>query len=174
MFCPKCGHQQVSDDMRFCSRCGFQMTGVAELLIKNESGPAAGQLEKRAPRVSRRGARLLFLSIVSAPIFLVFSFAFDSPLPLFGAFFFFLAGLAHIVYQWIFGENLLPESRDISELASAARNQYLPPLREIPASDFFGRDTADFTPPPSITESTTKLLENESELPFKGSGKGGV
>jgi len=166
MYCPKCGHQQVSDDMRFCSRCGFQLTGVAELLVKNELGPpASGLLEKRAPRVSRRGARLLFFSIVTAPIFLVFSLTFDSALPLFGAFFFFLAGLAHIAYQLIFNENLLPESQKLTGLRSAGTEQYLPPAHEIPASGMFRRDTADFAPPPSITESTTKLLENELELP---------
>jgi hypothetical protein len=166
MYCPKCGHQQVSEDMRFCSRCGFQLTGVAELLIKNESGPpAAGQLEKRFPRISRRGARLLFFSIVTAPVFLFFSFYFDSPLPLFPPFFFFLAGLAHIFYQLIFNENMLPDSRKISALASARTEQYLPPAHEIPAAGLFRRDTADFTPPPSITDSTTKLLENELELP---------
>jgi hypothetical protein len=47
----------------------------------------------------------------------------------------------------------------------AGKDQYLPPVREIPASELFRRDTAEFTPPASITESTTKLLENELELP---------
>ena len=101
MYCPKCGHQQVSDDMRFCSRCGFQLTGVAELLVKNELGPpASGQLEKRFPRISRIGAILLFFGIVSVPIFMILSAIMDSPVPLFGSFFFFLAGLASIAYRW--------------------------------------------------------------------------
>jgi len=166
MYCPKCGHGQVSDDMRFCSRCGFPLTGVAELLTKNESGPpASGLLQKRAPRISRRGARLLFFSIVSAPLFLIFSFLFDSPLPLFIPSFFFLAGLAHIIYQLIFNENMLPEGPKLTGLSSAGKDQYLAPVREIPASGLFGRETADFTAPPSITEPTTKLLENELELP---------
>jgi hypothetical protein len=166
MYCPKCGHQQASDDMRFCSRCGFQLAGVADLLIKNELGPpAASQLEKRFPRVSRRGARLIFFSIVTAPVFLFFSYYFDSPVPLFPSFFFFLAGLARIFYQLIFNENMLPESQKWTGLPSARKEQYLPPVHEIPVSALFRRDTADFSPPPSITESTTKLLENELEFP---------
>jgi hypothetical protein len=166
MYCPKCGHQQASDDMRFCSRCGFQLAGVAELLVKSELEPAAaGQMEKRFPRVSRRGARLIFFSIVTAPVFLFFSYYFDSPLPLFPMFFFFLAGLAHIAYQLIFNENMAPESEKWTMLRSARKERYLPPAHEIPAPDLFRRDTAEFTPPPSITESTTKLLENELELP---------
>ena len=32
MYCPKCGQQQVSDEMRFCSRCGLALTGLAEWL----------------------------------------------------------------------------------------------------------------------------------------------
>ena len=35
MFCPKCSQQQVSDDMRFCSRCGLQLSAVKELLDSN-------------------------------------------------------------------------------------------------------------------------------------------
>ena len=32
MFCPQCGQQQVSGTVRFCSRCGFPMDGVIQLL----------------------------------------------------------------------------------------------------------------------------------------------
>ena len=32
MFCPKCGGEQASDEMRFCSRCGMPLGGVADLL----------------------------------------------------------------------------------------------------------------------------------------------
>jgi hypothetical protein len=32
MFCPQCGHQQVSHDTRFCPRCGFSLGLVTDLL----------------------------------------------------------------------------------------------------------------------------------------------
>lgn len=166
MYCPKCGYQQVLDDMRFCSRCGFQLAGVAELLAADGIAPAKpGILQARAPRISRRGARLLFFSIVTAPVFIIFSAMFDSPVPLLGSFFFFLAGLAHIAYQLIFGESLLLEVRKERELLSTGPEPYLRPAEGIPASDLFRRETADFTSPPSITESTTKLFEKELEIP---------
>ena len=95
---------------------------------------------------------------------MIFSAIMDSPVPLFGSLFFFLAGIAGIAYRLIFGEGILLENRKMSGLASTARGQYLPPAHEIPASDLFRRDTTDFTPPPSITDPTTKLLENELEL----------
>ena len=36
MYCPQCGHQQVSDDTRFCSRCGISL-GLVTDLISNTS-----------------------------------------------------------------------------------------------------------------------------------------
>ena len=35
MYCPNCGQQQVSGEMRFCSRCGLALTGLAEWLASN-------------------------------------------------------------------------------------------------------------------------------------------
>lgn len=33
MFCPQCGHQQVSDETRFCSRCGLSLGLVTDLIV---------------------------------------------------------------------------------------------------------------------------------------------
>jgi predicted amidophosphoribosyltransferase len=35
MFCPKCNQQQASDEMRFCARCGFPLSAVADLIAHN-------------------------------------------------------------------------------------------------------------------------------------------
>ena len=32
MFCPQCSQQQVAGEMRFCSRCGFPLTIVSQLV----------------------------------------------------------------------------------------------------------------------------------------------
>ena len=32
MYCPNCGQQQISEEMRFCSRCGLALSGLAEWL----------------------------------------------------------------------------------------------------------------------------------------------
>jgi hypothetical protein len=44
MFCPQCGHQQVSNDTRFCSRCGLPLSLLTGLL--DDSGQQL-QREKR-------------------------------------------------------------------------------------------------------------------------------
>ena len=36
MFCPQCSHQQVSDNTRFCSRCGLSLGVVSELLTNSD------------------------------------------------------------------------------------------------------------------------------------------
>jgi hypothetical protein len=35
MYCPKCSHEAVSNNVRFCPGCGFRMDGVAELVANN-------------------------------------------------------------------------------------------------------------------------------------------
>jgi|GEM_PF-4233005 hypothetical protein len=32
MFCPKCGNRQLSDDIRFCAKCGLALTAARESL----------------------------------------------------------------------------------------------------------------------------------------------
>lgn len=36
MFCPQCGHRQVSDDVRFCSRCGLPLGLVTDLITDGD------------------------------------------------------------------------------------------------------------------------------------------
>ncbi|HET9530044.1 MAG TPA: zinc ribbon domain-containing protein, partial [Blastocatellia bacterium] len=38
MFCPKCSHQQATETVRFCSRCGFQLDVVKDLLASENAG----------------------------------------------------------------------------------------------------------------------------------------
>ena len=47
MHCPRCGQQQVSLETKFCSRCGFQMTLVSELLAHGGTLPQLAQLQKK-------------------------------------------------------------------------------------------------------------------------------
>jgi hypothetical protein len=37
MFCPQCSHRQVSNDTRFCSRCGLPLALVIDLVTNNDN-----------------------------------------------------------------------------------------------------------------------------------------
>jgi hypothetical protein len=39
MFCPQCGHQQISNETRFCSRCGLSLGLVTDLLLNSGNLP---------------------------------------------------------------------------------------------------------------------------------------
>ena len=170
MFCPKCG-QQSPDEVRFCPRCGLQLSGLAAYVAGNEYAPvrpdAARQQEMTAKRRgTRRGAKLMFFSVVLFPIFFAFCFAVDNPAPLFVPFMVFLAGLVVLTYARLFGEELiqLPGRAGARDLGAGADRPALGPPQFTPAPLFNQQraNTAEIYQPPSITENTTKLLDKDS------------
>lgn len=169
MFCPRCGQQQVSEEVRFCSRCGLSLAAVPSLLAGLESTPPEGASRRgrwKKRKQVRRGAKLMFLSAVLFPIFFALALAVDEPGPLLVPFAVFLAGLSWVLYFVIFGEETEQESAGAKgrEVLREGRNAApLPPATFVPASGFGARraNTADMAQPPSITEQTTKLLDQE-------------
>src|SRR6185295_8935378 len=96
MYCPKCGQQQISDEMRFCSRCGLALSGLAEwlaggLLVRPTE---ESHVPSRRRKTIRRAVKLMFFSAVIFPLFLMMSIGIDEPGPLFvPLFFFFISGV---------------------------------------------------------------------------------
>src|SRR5688500_15178269 len=74
MFCPRCGQQQATDSMRFCSRCGFAMEGVMHLLGHGgmlphyPTEPADTTISPRRKGV-KQGVILMLLGVLFVPIF---------------------------------------------------------------------------------------------------------
>src|SRR5687768_17032742 len=55
MHCPRCGQLQASEQTKFCSRCGFQLGLVAELLAHGGFLPQLADLTKgKLPFFSRK------------------------------------------------------------------------------------------------------------------------
>ena len=50
MYCPRCGHQITSDELRFCSYCGFKLSVVKASLADSEDVPATVLTSLRLPR----------------------------------------------------------------------------------------------------------------------------
>src|SRR5262245_9783984 len=73
MFCPRCGQQQATDALRFCSRCGFPLEGALHLLAHGGMLPVFQTPAEGEQKMSRRkrgvmqGALILLLGIVLVP-----------------------------------------------------------------------------------------------------------
>ncbi|MBC7928985.1 MAG: zinc ribbon domain-containing protein [Rubrivivax sp.] len=171
MFCPKCGQQQISDNTRFCSRCGLAVSGLAEwvagggvLAARAEAAPAAVVQPRR--KGMTRGAKLMFFSVVLMPVFLGISIVGDWPGPLLIPFTLFLVGLSWLLYYFIFGEKTSPAATrqaQPSRLGTTADSPYLPPASSVPVGSVGEQRlrTAELVQPPSVTENTTKLLDSD-------------
>jgi hypothetical protein len=164
MFCPKCGQNQLNDAVRFCSRCGFQLSVVSGLLATGGEPAAerrARTTESRAQRIkSRFGAKLVFLSLFLLPFAFLASFAFDSPVPFLMPLILTMIGIAQVVYLEVFGDLGITRKRETDEFEPTNAPASLPPPRyePIPATGIRATDTAEMVQPPSVTEPTTILL----------------
>ena len=172
MYCPRCSQQQISDGVRFCSGCGLQLSLVMELLSNNGALAAgAAEARKKPSRLRRKGvrlgAKLVFLSAVVLPIAITFSVIFDSPEPLMVPSLIFLLGVAQVLYTLLFGEHQesempVPHHGGLSAIKHPFN---LPAARgtTIPINDPKRTNTAEMVRPPSVTEHTTRLLDDDAE-----------
>lgn len=184
MHCPKCGQQQISEATRFCSRCGFLLTGIAQV-VANEGvvlgGDAAAVSRPSSPR--RRGIKqglfVFLLAFLVVPIVSILTIAINAePFAVaLAAILLIVGGLLRIVYAFMFEsaeqagltleENLIASSQ---KFINRGQQNALPPERSIPATDYMSpnagswRDTNDLQRQPnSVTERTTKLLHDEQD-----------
>jgi hypothetical protein len=178
MFCPKCGQSQVADEVRFCSRCGFHLSGAAELLANHglltptTSQIAAQDLSPRRKGV-RQGGKLMLIGMFVIAFLLVFVALTGAPeeFPLLGLLVF-LAGLLRLIYAFLFEEKV-PAAPPAAQAYAPPRfaapqpGDALPPHASVPARGFFARrpDTAEIVTPPSVTEHTTRLLDERDDAP---------
>lgn len=184
MHCPICGQQQVSDKTRFCSRCGFLLTGIAEVVANDgiiaaqkQSFFAAGSPRRRGVM---QGAFIFMLSFLIVPIMAMITVALNiEPFAVAGsAILLTMGGLLRIVYALMF-ESGAPGGKTLEQNVVAATQHAISGKREaaelpagqsIPASVYappgagHWRDTNDLAPTPgSVTDSTTKLLQKEKD-----------
>lgn len=171
MYCPRCAQQQLPDDVRFCTRCGFHLAAFSQLLRNEEI--VYIQPKERLPLIKRqelrKGAKLIFFSFCSVvPSFILAGIIDPLRIPLAVPFIIaipfitFLAGLVQIFYYFFFGESLLPiKTQDQSFEFNENPHQ----LNYQPGKSFPFRtrsfETTEFVQPPSITETTADLIKNK-------------
>ena len=176
MHCPRCGQLQISDQTKFCSRCGFQLALVGELLENDGSLPQLAQLQTKATWFTRRnGVTFSFLWLIFWMMMVPAFFAALGANRLPGAF------AAFGFFSWLMllvaSLSLLRRPSKASELPAGTTTQLygtpgyaaLPPHQTQPASTYMppegswrAPDTGDLAARPgSVVEGTTKLLQKD-------------
>lgn len=177
MYCPRCSQQQISEETKFCSRCGFPLDLVAEIVENGGFLPQLADFGKKKKIFTRRNGLLLallwfmFFVLILAP----FSDITHAPKEMTATFALLgtMGSLFLIVLSFVFLKKQ-PRAFDMPSQSGQTRsvkNLYqknqtaLPPEQSIPVSTYIPptkadwRDTNDLVP--SVTEGTTKLLKED-------------
>ena len=190
MYCPSCGQQQISGDLKFCNKCGLPMGLVAEVL---RNGGVLPQLEELASNnkgffrglLTRKNG--IFFSILWFILFVPFGASFWGVLgvdelsaisAVFGVF----SSLVLFLFSLFFlesapakelSDHTYAENSDVQpHLGGVQQNQgALPPQHAQTAQEYVSPqagmwkapDTGDLASPGSVTEGTTRLLQKEDE-----------
>ena len=171
MYCPNCGQQQFTE-MRFCSRCGLALSGLAEWLAGGSlpaKQTAAVQVPADSPRRKgiRRAAKLMFFSGVLFPIFLGICIAVEEGGPMIIPFLVFFVSLVLMLYARLFSDKYptaMNQAAQPSVFGSTSTRSSLPPAAiNVPMPGVAQQPvrTNELAQPPSVTENTTRLLDNE-------------
>jgi len=178
MYCPKCGQQQASGDVRFCSRCGFLLDAVGAVLASGGMPPRYVQpanqpLSPRSKGV-RQGAMMMLSTLFVVPVLgILIVGLIDGPGELVGlaAIFCFVGGLLRMLYALLM-EDAYPQV-DANQMGPytpppahqfdpSMRHAGLPPASVNPAAGWRARpNTAELVRPASVTENTTRLLDKD-------------
>jgi len=179
MFCPQCGQQQVNGIIRFCSRCGFPLDGVIQLLSNGGNLPMYRTPDEPVPVSPRKkgvkqGGLLLLSGAVIVPILAMFasfsSFVLPQMLAALAAIICFIGGPLRMFYAAVFEEGAPkpvrmygpPPMHLPQQFAPHAPSPALPPPPARPQPTSWRRpNTAELVNPPSVTENTTRLLDKE-------------
>jgi hypothetical protein len=181
MYCPRCGQQQVSNETKFCSRCGFQMGLVSELLLHNGFLPQLQALynQKSSFFTLKNGAILTVLWfifwVMMMPAF--FGIAGEDEVAGVSAVF----GVFSSIMLLVLSLGILKKApktyrlpaMEVPQMPQQAlygnpAHQALPPQQTQPAHSYTAPqgawrapDTGEFAVPGSVTDSTTKLLKRD-------------
>ena len=190
MFCPKCSQQQVSDDARFCSRCGFLLEGVTQLLAADGMLPVlaapSGEKGPPSPRLKgvRQGGKIMLSGLLIVPLLAIMSEEariFSDAVPATAALICFLGGFVRMLYALLFQDGPLRRTRQPlvapplfapaptipppAGLWEQTRGAALPPVGASPRNVAQRIATAEIYQPASVTEHTTKLLRDDQTAP---------
>lgn len=182
MYCPRCGQQQVSDQTKFCNRCGFLLGLIPELLANNGTFPQLAELYKQNQTWFTKKNGVIFslmwfvFWVMMLPAFIAIAGG-EEEAAVSAVF-----GLFTTILLIIFSLGFLKKSQKTINIAALEAHQMqasalhgqgtnqnaLPPQQSQPAREYSAPqgswrtpDTGEFAVPGSVTDSTTKLLSKD-------------
>ena len=176
MHCPSCGQQQVSNETKFCSRCGMPLTIVAEVVAHGGFLPQLADLEKGKKKFFSKKNGVVagifwfifftmfatsFFGILNAPDELVGILAITG---VFGAMMIILGSLIFLPSSKKKLPFTMPVAAPAPGLYGPPQQPALPPQHSQPVSQYqpgpgSWRDTNDLQP--SVSEGSTKILDDD-------------
>jgi hypothetical protein len=183
MYCPKCSQQQVSNEIRFCPGCGFQLDAVKTLLADDQNILTTDEAEAQPRLTTARkrdillGATLMLVGSISIALLMISTVS-GTPLQaviiplllLWAAFVSVLLLSTHAAREVskLFSKDastsLAKASTDLTTQVSASvRHQALSSVQSAPVSGLgaWRSNTAELAHRSSITEHTTGSLNKK-------------
>lgn len=173
MHCPGCGQQQISNETKFCSRCGLPLGVVAEVLFHGGYLPQLAEINKKKTIFSRRNGKafsliwFLFFILITA----LWAIVEVEELAAASGVIAFFGGLIIFVSSLLFLKKpspqiMYPHPAQPPAMYGQPQHAALPHAQSIPVSGYTPqagnwRDTNDLVP--SVTEGTTKLLDKDDQ-----------
>lgn len=187
MHCPRCGQRQVSEETKFCSKCGLPLAVIADVVVHGGTLPQLDMLNQPKKKwLTRRNGMVFslfwfiffllivtpFFGIINAPDALT---GMSAILGIFGGLLwllasaFFLEGKSNDKYHYPYpmAPHQMPQYPP-QMTGQPYQPGALPPQQSVPAQSYTPpaagswRDTNDLGRP-SVIEGTTKLLQKEEE-----------
>ena len=182
MHCPRCGQQQISNETKFCSRCGFQMGLIPELIANNGTFPQLAELyQQKQGWFTRKNGVIFSLLWFVFWVMMIPAFAgiadaeevagVSAVFGLFTTLMLLILSLGFLkkTQKTISVAALEAHQMQAASLYGTPQNQHaLPPQQSVPAQSYTAPqgawrtpDTGEFATPGSVTDSTTKLLTKD-------------
>lgn len=179
MHCPRCGQQQISDQTKFCSRCGFQLGLVSELLAHGGFLPQLAELQKGGSGLFSRRNGVIFTVlwfifwVMMVPAFFGIADVEEAAgaAAVFGVFssmMFMIISLTLLKRSpkphELLSHRMQPQALYDNQTAAALPPQQTQPVTSYvpPEGSWRAPDTGDLASRPgSVTEETTRLLHKE-------------
>lgn len=180
MHCPRCGQQQNSEEIKFCSRCGFPLGLVSEILAHGGFLPQLADLHKTKTLWTKKNGVMfsvfwfMFFVLIMTPFWGIVDVdelaGISAIVGIFGGLMLLIGSLVFLKSSkepLQFQANQHSPFQTNQQIQGISQQQALPPQQSIPVSAYnpptagSWRDTNDLVERGSVTDETTRMLYNK-------------